>query len=90
MIKIDKGQVEIVGSEPVVRAEFCVLCRNLAGILGKRYGKEEGVKKIRGDLEDALISEEELKKKADECLKEIFGENPNKLMELLKEAMANG
>ena len=90
MIKIDRGNVEISGDEAVVRAEFCVMCRSIREVLEERYGEEAAEKKIRIDFEDTFIPQEELAKRAREEMKKLIGDNPAKLVELLKEAFNIG
>lgn len=90
MIKVDRGNVEISGEEAVIRAEFCVMCRSIREVLGERYGEEAAERKIRNDFEDTFIPQEELAKRAHEEMKKLIGDNPAKLVELLKEAFNIG
>ena len=72
MLKVNKGNIEINGIEPTIRAEFSMLVRTLY--------KEEvlSMEEIEEAVETGLMSDKELNKifreKMDELLKEIKSE----------------
>lgn len=66
MIKVNRGQVEIVGIEPEVRAEFSVLVRTL-------YENELlTTEQIKEDVEMGLMNDMDLNKRLKERMDKLF------------------
>jgi hypothetical protein len=66
VIKVNRGQVEIVGIEPEVRAEFSVLVRTL-------YENELlTTEQIKEDVEMGLMNDMDLNKRLKERMDKLF------------------
>lgn len=63
MIFIDKGKIEISGTEVIIRAEFCTICKELREkIYTQKHSEEESENMINKDFEISKMSTEELEK----------------------------
>lgn len=73
MLKVDKGNIEITGIEPVIRAEFSMLVRTLY--------KEEVLTKdeVKEAVDTGLMSDTELNKMFKEQVSKLFEEIKNNM-----------
>lgn len=87
MIKVDKSAVTVKGIEPTVRAEFCVLCKNLREIYADRYGIEEADEMLLDDLNDSKKTADEINAEIEKLKGEhdILGEIAKLIEKLYKE-----
>lgn len=72
MIQVNEGKVIIKGATPVVWAELEHLLSSFRGILEENYDKERVEEIFNMIVEDSKKSDEELKKQANDLLKDIL------------------
>lgn len=83
MIKVDKGQVTIIGQHPIVMAEFTTLVHEMYHSILTEHGgmtPEEAKEQINRAVELGFMTDEQAKEKAKELISQSITEILDALM----------
>lgn len=82
MIKTEKGDLEVHGSDTEVMADITIIIKNVYEALSKEFGEEHAKKRLKHAFDRAFLTDEEFHKEA-EARKE-FNNILDEILEMIK------